>query len=73
MVTWRRCHRKRSAVQSVDIDLPVIDVRTQTDQNQREHSARAIFAAVTAGFGVLAPSSPVLASTHHGPAPSGAA
>jgi len=44
----------RSAVQSVDIDLPVIDVRTQTDQINASIAPERIFAALTAGFGVLA-------------------
>lgn len=44
----------RSAVQAVDIDLPLIDVRTQTDQINASIAPERIFAAVTAGFGVLA-------------------
>jgi predicted permease len=44
----------RSAVQSVDKDLPLIDVRTQTEQINANIAPERIFAAVTAGFGVLA-------------------
>jgi predicted permease len=44
----------RSAVQSVDKDLPLIDVRTQTEQIKASIAPERIFAAVTAGFGVLA-------------------
>jgi predicted permease len=44
----------RSAVQAVDMDLPLIDVRTQTDQINASIAPERIFAAVTAGFGVLA-------------------
>ena len=44
----------RSAIQSVDTDLPLIDVRTQTDQINASIAPERIFAAVTAGFGVLA-------------------
>ena len=44
----------RAAVQSVDRDLPLIDVRTQTEQIKASIAPERIFAAVTAGFGVLA-------------------
>jgi predicted permease len=44
----------RSAVQWVDKDLPLIDMRTQTDQIKASIAPERIFAAVTAGFGVLA-------------------
>jgi ABC-type antimicrobial peptide transport system permease subunit len=44
----------RSVVQSVDKDLPLIDVRTQTEQIKASIAPERIFAAVTAGFGVLA-------------------
>ena len=44
----------RSAVQSVDKDLPLIDVRTQTEQIDAAVATERIFAAVTSGFGVLA-------------------
>lgn len=44
----------RAAVQSVDKDLPLIDVRTQTEQIKASIAPERIFAAVTAGFGVLA-------------------
>ena len=44
----------RGAVQSVDKDLPLIDVRTQQDQIDDSTSQERIFAALTGGFGVLA-------------------
>ncbi len=44
----------RSAVQSVDKDLPLIDVRTQTQQIDATIGPERIFATVTSGFGVLA-------------------
>jgi predicted permease len=44
----------RSAVQTVDKDLPLIDVRTQTEQIKASIAPQRIFAEVTAGFGVLA-------------------
>jgi predicted permease len=44
----------RSAVQSVDHDLPLIDVRTQVEQIDATIAPERIFATVTSGFGILA-------------------
>jgi predicted permease len=44
----------RKAVQSVDKDLPLISVRTQTEQIANTLTHERIFATLTAGFGVLA-------------------
>jgi predicted permease len=44
----------RRAVQSVDPDLPLIDVRTQLEQIDNITTAERIFADLTGGFGVLA-------------------
>lgn len=44
----------RKAVQSVDEDLPLIDVRTQADQIDATIAPERIFATVTSGFGILA-------------------
>jgi predicted permease len=44
----------RSAVQSVDRDLPIIDFRTQRQQINATMQIERTFAALTAGFGVLA-------------------
>jgi ABC-type antimicrobial peptide transport system permease subunit len=44
----------KTSVQSMDMDLPLIDVRTQTDQINASIAPERTFAAVTAGFGVLA-------------------
>ena len=44
----------RAAVQSVDRDLPLIDVRTQTEQIKASMAPERLFAAVTSGFGGLA-------------------
>ncbi|HTU34478.1 MAG TPA: ABC transporter permease [Candidatus Acidoferrum sp.] len=44
----------RAAVQSIDRDLPLVDVRTQTEQIDATMQQERIFAALTAGFGVLA-------------------
>ncbi len=44
----------RSAVQSVDRDLPIIDFRTQREQINATMQMERAFAALTAGFGVLA-------------------
>lgn len=44
----------RDAVRSVDKDLPLIEVRTQTDQIADTMSHERIFATLTAGFGLLA-------------------
>jgi predicted permease len=44
----------RSAIQTVDKDLPLVDVRTQTEQINASIAPERIFAAVTGGFGVLA-------------------
>jgi predicted permease len=43
-----------SVVQSVDRDLPIIDFRTQRDQINATMQMERAFAALTAGFGVLA-------------------
>jgi predicted permease len=44
----------RQVVQSVDRDLPLIDVRTQREQIDATMQIERTFAALTAGFGVLA-------------------
>jgi ABC-type antimicrobial peptide transport system permease subunit len=44
----------RSAVQSVDRDLPLVDVRTQREQINALLQQERIFANLSAGFGVLA-------------------
>jgi predicted permease len=44
----------RAAVQSIDKDLPLTDVRTQTEQIDATMQQERIFATLTAGFGVLA-------------------
>jgi len=44
----------RRVVQSVDPDLPMIDVRTQHEQIDAAMAMERAFAALTAGFGVLA-------------------
>jgi predicted permease len=44
----------RRVVQSVDPDLPIIDVRTQREQINATMRMERLFAALTAGFGVLA-------------------
>ena len=44
----------RQAVQSVDRDLPMVDVRTQREQIDATMQIERTFAALTAGFGVLA-------------------
>lgn len=44
----------RRAVQSIDHDLPVIDLRTQHEQINATMQFERAFAALTAGFGVLA-------------------
>ncbi len=44
----------RAAVQSIDKDLPLVDVRTQTEQIDATMQQERIFATLTAGFGVLA-------------------
>jgi|CZKL01.1.fsa_nt_gi predicted permease len=44
----------RRIVRSVDPDLPVIDVRTQREQMNASMQVERAFAALTAGFGVLA-------------------
>jgi predicted permease len=44
----------RTAIQSVDKDLPLIDVRTQTEQINSSIAPERAFAAVTVGFGALA-------------------
>jgi predicted permease len=44
----------REAVRSVDKDLPLLDVRTQTQQIEATLSQERIFATLSAGFGVLA-------------------
>ena len=44
----------RRIVQSLDPDLPIIDLRTQREQIEATTSIERAFAALTAGFGVLA-------------------
>ena len=44
----------RRVVQSVDPDLPMIDVRTQREQMEASMQMERAFAALTTGFGVLA-------------------
>ena len=44
----------RRAVESVDRDLPLIGVRTMTEQVQATMSGERIFAQLTSGFGILA-------------------
>ena len=44
----------RAAVASIDKDLPLIDVRTQTEQIDELLSHERLFAALTGAFGVLA-------------------
>jgi predicted permease len=44
----------RHAVQSIDPDLPLLDLRTQREQIDAAMQQERIFAALTAGFGVLA-------------------
>ncbi len=44
----------RDAVQSIDPDLPLVDLRTQREQIDATMQQERIFAALTAGFGVLA-------------------
>jgi predicted permease len=44
----------RSAVQSIDKDLPLRDIRTQTEQIEASISQQRLFATLTASFGILA-------------------
>ena len=44
----------RRTVQQVDRDLPMIDIRTQQEQIDASTQIERIFAALTAGFGILA-------------------
>ena len=44
----------RQAVQSIDRDLPLMDLRTQREQIDANMQRERMFAALTAGFGVLA-------------------
>ncbi len=44
----------RDAVQKVDRDLPIVDMRTQKEQIDSNMQTEKIFASLTAGFGVLA-------------------
>ena len=44
----------RAAVQKVDRDLPLMDIRTQQQQIDATTQQERIFASLTAGFGVLA-------------------
>jgi ABC-type antimicrobial peptide transport system permease subunit len=44
----------RKAVQSIDPDLPLMDLRTQREQIDATMQQEQIFASLTAGFGVLA-------------------
>jgi hypothetical protein len=48
----------RSAVESVDKDLPLIEVRTQEEQIDATLAPERSFATVTTGFGILALASP---------------
>jgi predicted permease len=44
----------RGAVQKIDRDLPIVDMRTQREQIDSNMQTEKIFASLTAGFGVLA-------------------
>ena len=44
----------RRVMQTVDRDLPIVDVRTQREQIDENMQTERLFAALTAGFGVLA-------------------
>jgi predicted permease len=44
----------RNAVQSIDKDLPLRDIRTQAEQIEDSISQQRLFATLTAGFGILA-------------------
>jgi predicted permease len=44
----------RDAVQKIDRDLPIVDIRTQKEQIDSTMQTERIFASLTAGFGVLA-------------------
>jgi predicted permease len=44
----------RNAVQSIDKDLPLRDIRTQNEQIEASISQERLFATLTAGFGILA-------------------
>jgi predicted permease len=44
----------RNAVQSIDKDLPLRDIRTQTEQIEATISPERLFATLTAAFGILA-------------------
>jgi ABC-type antimicrobial peptide transport system permease subunit len=44
----------RTAVHRVDPDLPLMDVRTQVEQNHANLQQERMFASLTSGFGVLA-------------------
>jgi ABC-type antimicrobial peptide transport system permease subunit len=44
----------REVVRSIDKDLPISDVRTQTEQIEATLSRERLFAALTSGFGLLA-------------------
>ena len=44
----------RRVVQEADLDLPIIDLRTQREQIDANMQTERTFAALTAGFGVLA-------------------
>ena len=44
----------RNAVESIDKDLPLRDIRTQTEQIEDSISQQRLFATLTAGFGILA-------------------
>jgi predicted permease len=44
----------RNAVESIDKDLPLRDIRTQTEQIEASISQQRLFATLTAGFGILA-------------------
>jgi predicted permease len=44
----------RAAVRKVDLDLPIVDIRTQQDQIDSTMQTERIFASLTTGFGLLA-------------------
>jgi predicted permease len=44
----------REAVRSIDKDLPILEVRTQTQQIEATLTSERVFATLTSGFGVLA-------------------
>lgn len=44
----------RAVVRNIDLDLPMIDIRTQREQIDANTQIERVFAALTAGFGLLA-------------------